>query len=41
MSEALMIRSDAATSQEPPPGLFLALAVLLYIGAVIAFIIIY
>jgi hypothetical protein len=41
MSEALMVRSDGPRLKNRRLGLILALAMLLYIGAVIAFIIIY
>ncbi|HXK30828.1 MAG TPA: hypothetical protein VJ646_21485 [Candidatus Binatia bacterium] len=41
MSEALMIRLDGLRLKNRRLGLILALAMMLYIGAVIAFIIIY
>jgi len=41
MSEALMIRPEGPRFKNRRLGLILALAMLLYIGAVIAFIIIY
>ncbi len=41
MSEALMIRPDRPRLKNRRLGLILALAMLLYIGAVIVFIIIY